>query len=386
MMTAQGLTSQPIVPIEAKSTSARGLYVHIPFCERKCSYCAFYVTTRDQDLVDRFIESVARELGSYAPLPSVETIYFGGGTPSLLTAVQLERLCDVVHARIPKEAIVEWSIESNPGTYTPDKVAVLAAAGVNRVSIGAQSFDDTMLKRLSRTHGGADIGATVEIVRSGGIENINLDLIASIPGIDASTWRSTLDRALALEPEHLSVYALSLDEGSALAKLAGLGRYALTTDDEQLGALHEARDALAAATMEPYEISNFARQGYRCRHNLSCWRGEDYIGLGPSAASRVGHARWSNVSDLRQYISQMEAQGVPERDVETLDARGHAAERLAFGIRMTEGVPVRWGDGFEDVLTQIESHGLLKRLDQSFRLTARGRDLADSVAREILGA
>jgi len=335
--------------------------------------------------VDRFIESVARELEAYLPLPSVETVYFGGGTPSLLTAVQLERLCDVVHDRIPEKAIVEWSIESNPGTYTPEKVAVLAAAGVNRVSIGAQSFDDTMLKRLSRTHGGADIGATVEIVRSGGIENINLDLIASIPGIDVPTWQSTLGRALALEPKHLSVYALSLDEGSSLAKLAGLGRYALTTDDEQLGALHEARQTLEEAGLESYEISNYAGEDHRCRHNLSCWRGEDYIGLGPSAASRIGRTRWSNVADLRQYISQMEEKGLPERDTEYLDAHGHAAERLAFGIRMTDGVPVEWGEGFEDILGKMESDGLLERVDGSVRLSPHGRDLADGVAREILG-
>jgi oxygen-independent coproporphyrinogen-3 oxidase len=385
MRTATGPTSQAAVSIEAKSASAKGLYVHIPFCEQKCSYCAFYVTTRDQDLVDRFIESVARELEAYLPLPSVETVYFGGGTPSLLTAVQLERLCDVVHDRIPEKALVEWSIESNPGTYTPEKVAVLAAAGVNRISIGAQSFDDTMLKRLSRTHGGADIGATVEIVRSGGIENINLDLIASIPGIDVPTWRSTLGRALALEPKHLSVYALSLDEGSSLAKLAGLGRYALTTDDEQLGALHEARQTLEEAGLESYEISNYAGEDHRCRHNLSCWRGEDYIGLGPSAASRIGRTRWSNVADLRQYISQMEEKGLPERDTEYLDAHGHAAERLAFGIRMTDGVPVEWGEGFEDILGKMETDGLLERVDGSVRLSPHGRDLADGVAREILG-
>jgi oxygen-independent coproporphyrinogen-3 oxidase len=304
----------------------------------------------------------------------------------MLSEKQLERLCRHIHDRVPGDTVIEWSIESNPGTYSPEKISVLAAAGVNRISIGAQSFDDTMLKWLARTHASTDIGMTVETVRNGGIQNINLDLIASIPGINASTWRSTLDAALGLEPTHVSVYALSLDEGSALSRLAGLGRYPLEDDEDQLDALHQARETLEQAGLEPYEISNFAREGYQCRHNLSCWRGEDYIGLGPSAASRVGRTRWSNIADLQKYISQMETDGVPQRETEVLGPRSQSAERLAFGLRMTDGVPVTWGQGFEEVLAQIEQHGLLEITNDSLRLTVRGRDLADTVAGEILGS
>lgn len=368
--------------LECAKTAA-GIYVHIPFCERKCSYCAFYVTTRHLGLIDRYLAAIEAEL-TRLPALHAQTVFFGGGTPSMLSAAQLEHLCAVLLRRVDESGIQEWSIEANPGTLSPAKLKVLREAGVNRVSIGAQGFDDALLKKLGRTHTCDDISKTVAIARSGGIEFINLDLIASIPGCTAAAWSNTLDRALELEPDHLSVYALSLDEGAALNRLAGLGRFGLLDDDKQLDALHEARDRLERAGFEQYEISNYARPGARCLHNLACWQGQDYVGLGPAAASRVRTARWTNTPDLEAYVRAAESGDPPPCAREDLGPLLDRAERLAFGLRMSNGVPSPNAVGFEDVLESLASDGLLGFDGGNWVLTTRGQDMADHVARQVL--
>ncbi|MBU1856095.1 MAG: radical SAM family heme chaperone HemW, partial [Verrucomicrobia bacterium] len=284
-----------------------GLYVHVPFCDGKCAYCAFYSVGYKPALADRYLNSLECELAASLPL-APETIYIGGGTPSVLSARQIDRLCRLLQTQVDTCRLVEWSVEINPGSVDAEKAAVLAAAGVNRVSLGAQSFDDRILKTLGRRHSAADTVKAVTILRAAGIANIGLDLIACVPGCARALWRKTLRQAVALAPKHVSVYALTNEEGTRLNRLLGQGSAALLSDEAQLamldlaeteliqaesGQAESGQAGLGLAGFERYEISNYARSGFKCRHNVACWRGEQYVGLGPAAASHVGLKRWT---------------------------------------------------------------------------------------------
>tara|TARA_B100000809_G_scaffold202669_2_gene203508 strand:- start:479 stop:1663 length:1185 start_codon:yes stop_codon:yes gene_type:complete len=371
-------------PSDLDLSNVTGLYVHIPFCEVRCPYCAFYVTTRDRDHVGAFLDALEFELAAY-PALDLRTIYFGGGTPSMLSVGQLQRLCAIVRDGVRGDTVEECSIEINPGTLDLDKCAVLRDAGVTRCSIGAQSFDDDILKRLGRTHNAREIEQTVGLAREAGITNINLDLIACIPGVTPEQWQTTVGQAIACKTDHMSIYALDLDEGSALTEQADAGRFALLDDDEQLAMLSVARTSLETAGFEAYEISNFAREGFRCQHHVDCWQGGEYIGIGPSAASHVGPLRWRNAPDLKAYINAAGRAQSPPREIDERSPDIVAAERLVFGLRMSDGVPAS-GPALAGVLHSLAEDGLLAQVDSRWKMTERGRALADHVARELFTA
>lgn len=364
---------------------AAGLYVHVPFCRTRCAYCAFYVTTRHADRVAAWLAAVATELGRYRNL-SPRTVFFGGGTPSHLPPTALAELCAIVRAAVRPDAVREWTVECNPGTLDEAKFEVLREAGVTRLSLGAQAFDDAQLRRLGRTHTVDDVTRTVAAARAHGFDDLNLDLIACIPGVDESAWRATLDAAIALDVPHVSVYALSLDEGSALTRRAAHGRFALRQDVDQLAALHLAAERLAGAGLAQYEISNFARPGAACRHNIDCWRGEAYIGVGPAASSHLGLLRWTNVADIDRYIDALERDVPVPREEDALTPRLKALERVVFALRMNEGIPAAWGEPCVATLERLAREGLVARRATRWCLTARGRDLADAVGAEVLAA
>lgn len=376
-----------------------GLYVHVPFCDGKCSYCAFYSTRYETSLADGYVVSAGKELEQVAGAAGsdsrvFDTIYFGGGTPTILAVPQLERLCSLAGGGRP--APVEWTVEANPGTLTRAGLDVLRRAGVNRVSLGAQSFDDAILRKLGRRHKATDIGAAAAMIREAGIANLGLDLIACIPGVDMKMWRATMDSALALEPQHISVYALTVEEGTALEKLARAGAPQVQDDEAQLEYLHAAGDVLRKAGYGRYEISNYARPGFECLHNLNCWRGAEYLGIGPAASSHLGRRRWTNAADLDGYLSAMAAGKAPERQTEELSAVVKATEMVIFGLRMAEGVDtgiVRQHSGIDAaaekkliaVLRGLSDIALVESRGSSWILTDRGRDVADHVAVEIIG-
>lgn len=378
-----------------------GLYVHVPFCDGKCRYCAFYSVAFDAARAARFVRAVGRELalalGSAGPL-RIDTVYLGGGTPTLLGPELAGELCAAVRTAFgPGGAAAEWTVECNPGSPDPLLFGRLLDAGVNRISIGAQSFDDGVLRQLGRRHRADDVGRTVRLARTAGFRNLGLDVIACVPGVTAAAWRATLDAACALEPEHLSVYALTVEEGSWLAREAGAGGFRALEPEEELERLDEAETLLASAGYARYEISNYARPGRECRHNVACWRGERYLGLGPAAASHVGMDRWTNRADVDAYLSALELHAPPPREVETLSPEQKAGEMLAFGMRLAEGVdPVsvasRTGLGgerlarWDAVFTRLGHDGLVERAGACWRLTARGRHFADHVGAELLSA
>jgi oxygen-independent coproporphyrinogen-3 oxidase len=384
----------------------------VPFCDGKCAYCAFYSVRFTPAAADGYLDALAREMdlarreaGALAP----ETIYIGGGTPSALGADRLRRLCGMVRRGVDAAAVREWTVEANPGTLTEQKAAALREAGVTRVSLGAQSFDDAVLRRAGRRHQAGDIPRSAALLRAAGFGNIGLDLIAGLPGADAASWRATLRRAVALRPTHLSVYPLSVEEGTRLHALVRGGAEILPGEPAVRLALAAAERELGAAGFERYEISNYARlpgtatatgaeaaSPWRCLHNTACWQGDDYLGLGPAACSRLGLRRRANRPDLRAYVRELRAGRPPPRDAERVSPSTDASERLMFGFRLREGVDLaefarRFGKAARSMapawgtaLRRLAREGAVERAGTRWSLTARGREVADYVAGELL--
>lgn len=366
------------------------LYVHIPFCAGKCGYCAFYSIPYDVELADRFLAVLEQELilavKDTGVVLAADTVYIGGGTPSVLSAPQLERLGKLLQPCLSVAAPLEWTVEMNPGSVTSEKLTVLVAAGVNRISLGAQSFDDAVLKTLGRRHIAADIFQSVDRIRQAGVVNIGLDLIAGVPGFDEKVWRNTLEQSVALMPRHVSVYALTDEEGTRLNRAISRGKTALLSDEQQLAALDAAEAVLTAADYQRYEISNYARPGFECRHHGACWRGGEYLGIGPAAASHLGLERWTNCPDLTRYLEALERNYLPPRERDLLTPELKAMERLVFGLRMAAGVGMETTADSEPVLRRLQGDGLVDLCDQRWVLTHQGRHLADYVAVELMEA
>lgn len=378
--------------------SAEHLYIHVPFCSGKCAYCAFYSVPYRAEVADRFLATLQQELTFRCrdlAVAECDTIYIGGGTPSRLSPSQWGQLL-LMLSPITSRGVTEWTVEANPGTLTPSVVERLVGAGVNRVSLGVQSFDDGVLSSMQRRHVAADVEATVGMLRTAGINNVGLDLIAGLPGVDAAGWDATLAKAVELEAEHLSVYALGVEAGSALFRMVERGDAMVPDDDPVLQALWTAARILEGHGYQRYEISNYARPERECRHNLSCWRGGDYLGLGPAASSRVGLKRWTNAADLGAYCESLESGGPPPSEQEEVDPRTDLVERLIFGLRLSEGVPVASqckasGDvgqalwqTWQPELSRLRDEGLLVESGQTWKASPRGRDILDTVLERLV--
>ena len=372
-----------------------GLYVHVPFCDGKCHYCAFYSVPYTRDLATAWLAAIKQELDQEQErfgLITPSSIFMGGGTPSILPTDQLESLLSILCPHgIAAGDHVEWTSEANPGSLTSDKLKIMKAHGVNRISLGVQALTDPVLKQLGRRHTVADIYGAVNAIDLAGITNWGLDLIACIPGVSEMAWQKTLEAALAMAPKHLSVYSLTREEGTRLYHECETGAIRLLDDDEQLRMLEMAEAILGADGFERYEISNYARPGFECRHNLSCWRGDNYLGIGCAAASRVGNQRWTNPANISAYIG-----GRSIREQETLSPMTDAVERLVFGMRMREGVDLQailtitgmerseqaviW----QQSLARLERNHLVEQQTVLWRLTSKGLNLSDYVAVELM--
>jgi len=318
-----------------------GLYLHIPFCLSKCTYCDFYSCVSDEPgLRDRFLSALDRELAGLAR-PAPETVFIGGGTPTALTATQLERLLEQLHARVDLDAVTEWSCEVNPGTVTAEKLALLKAGGVNRLSIGAQAFDDARLRQLGRIHSNRDIFETVALARSAGFDELNLDLISGTPGLTLPAWETELNRLVELRPQHVSCYSLTVEEGTPLQKQALRGEVELPDEEESRRQFERTAELLEAAGFEQYEISNYARSGHRCRHNLLYWTDGAYYGCGPAAHTHWDGVRRANAASLEEYCRRMETSGSATVFEEQLEPDAKAREVLVFGLRCLDGIEHR---------------------------------------------
>ena len=376
------------------------LYVHIPFCAAKCRYCGFYSVVPGPSSVADYVRLPARE-ARLRPQDFPEaprTVYFGGGTPSLLGAEGFEALVRSLRdeAGLALGEAVEWTVELNPASATPDLLRALRRAGVNRLSVGAQSFCDATLARIGRVHGAEDVRRAFAQARATGFDDIGLDLIANLPGVMDGEWDATLSEALRLEPRHLSVYPLILEPGTPFARDDAAGTLGPRLGDEAEMDLVRATEArLAAAGFVRYEISNYGLPGFFCRHNLAVWRGEDYTGLGPAASSRNGLRRRTNAPDLAGYGAALLAGRLPPAtEDERLDPEADATGRFLYGLRLREGVsPADFARRhpaaasragvWEAKLARLEAVGIARRAGDHWCLTPRGTEVCDAVLAEL---
>ncbi len=353
-----------------------GLYIHLPFCKQKCNYCDFASFAGREFLIDDYLSALEKE-AALSPVKKFETIYIGGGTPSVLTAPQLNRLAEMIRLHFGDISLFEESTcEANPESLTAEKLSVLKRAGFNRLSIGLQSFNDSELKILGRVHNVQMFLQAYQNARAAGFANINVDLIAGLPGQTLESFLESLERLLSLVPEHLSVYGLQIEEGTPFFE-----RGVICDQLLMRRMLEETRARLTAAGYHHYEISNFALPGREARHNTHYWNDGDYIGLGSSAASFFKGARRQNVPDMREYIRRINAGENPVDYSEKLTGKERAGERLMVGLRQLDGVEISARD---EVFfgREIERHiksGLLLRDGKKVKLSFEGLFLANEV-------
>ena len=361
-----------------------GIYVHIPFCEQRCYYCAFTVAVSGADTYEPYVSRLIREiqLSGYSAKP--ETIFFGGGTPSIVDG----RLIGRILAALP-EGASEISLEANPGTFTAEKLAQYRAAGVNRISLGVQSFDDRDLKHAGRIHTAADVFNDLQLLRKAGFENVNVDLIAGLPRQQLEVWKENLNWIERFLPEHVSIYMLDVEERSAWGKDCS----SLPDDDVFTAFYMEAAERLARAGYVHYEISNWARPGFECRHNLKYWTGAPYRGFGVSAHSFSKTHRFWNTVSLKEYADLLDADKLPVSGSEELTREMRLEEAFLIGLRQICGFDV-WSVAHElqlnypkdwfDRVGALEDAGWIQFDGKFLRLTPAGWLLANGVTEELL--
>lgn len=375
------------------------LYLHIPFCAVRCHYCDFNTYAGLDKLFEDYAAALAEEIrhaGEARDHSPVRTVFLGGGTPTVLPAPLLASILEACRTSFAVAPDAEITSEANPGTADAEVFAALRDMGVNRLSMGVQSLDDAELKWLGRIHGAAEAEEAFAAARRAGFDNINLDFMFGLPGQQTATWRSTLERAIALGPEHISLYSLTVEHGTPLYDAVRRGLQPPPEDDVAADFYLLASDLLGKAGYEQYEISNWSRPGFQCRHNLVYWRHEPYLGFGAGAHSYADGRRWWNVRPVPQYIQRLHSDQSPERGSEPIDDGLAMGEFMMLGLRLVgEGVdPARFAAHFGQPLDAVFSRevaalkrrGLLEQIDGRVRLTNEGRLLGNQVFAEFLPA
>lgn len=376
------------------------MYVQVPFCQTKCTYCNFHTGPVAKSLYNPFVDAVVREIELRAHSSeewlkkAVDTVYVGGGTPSLLEPAALERVLEALRGTLHC-AWEEVTLEADPETIHAEKAAAWRTAGFNRISMGVQSFSDTELKAAGRMHRREDIFSAVRTLREAGLENISCDLIAGLPHQTAASWENSIRELLGLRPEHISIYMMEIDEGSRLGRevLAGGSRYsasALPGDDEMAAFYEQGCERLAAAGYEHYEISNWALPGRRSRHNLKYWQREVYLGLGAGAHSFSGTERWANAHDAAAYAGAVQQGRIPVEQVEAIGAEQALHEELFLGLRLLEGIDIadierRYNVSLAARLEGLRVAGLVEMEGTRARLAAARLAVSNEVFVELLG-
>jgi oxygen-independent coproporphyrinogen-3 oxidase len=325
-----------------------GIYIQVPFCQTKCTYCNFHTGVVSPERFEPYADAVCREIAGSAAseAPLVDTVYFGGGTPSLLDPDALARIIDSIYCSY-QVVSAEITLEADPETITPEKASAWFAAGFNRISLGAQSFSDSELQAAGRMHRRPNIFRAAETLRTAGFDNISMDLIAGLAHQSHASWGDSITALLGIRPEHISIYMLEIDEGSRLGKesLVGGTRYSapqIPADDAIAEFYHSACSRLAIAGFEHYEISNWALPGRRSRHNLKYWRREPYLGFGAGAHSFDGTTRWANIHDSASYVARME-QGISTQErIEPVTPQHALEEEFFLGLRQLEGIDLAY--------------------------------------------
>ena len=364
----------------------RHLYVHIPYCHKICPYCSFYKHLPNEGTLATFADALLAEarLLRASPVPlALETIYFGGGTPTLLSTPTLEKLLPALAEILDLSALTEWTLEVNPATITPEKAAVLRAAGVTRVSLGVQAWDQPTLTTLGRDHTPAAAEKAYHILRAAGLPIVNIDLMFSVPGQSHQAWAETLEKTLALHPDHISAYNLTYEEDTAFFEKCQTGQFAIDEDQDQ-NCFATAIDRLTSAGYLHYEISNYARPGSASLHNQAYWAGADYAALGPGAVSTIHQHRTKNIENTTLWASSVLA-GTPLRiDPETITPSKWLCERLALSLRTTTGLPLTLlPPTTQPAIQRLLTEHLIQLTPTHLQLTHKGKFLADPIAAHL---
>lgn len=377
---------------------ALSLYIHVPFCLKKCAYCDFVSYPFEAEAARRYCDCLLKEMALYReklspPDRELATVYLGGGTPTCLPVDLLADILESLRRYFYWPCGIEVTVEANPGTVDPVKLKVMREAGVNRLSLGVQSCQERYLKLLGRLHSFREVIDTVVLARRAGFANLNVDLIFALPGQTLPDWRRCLEEVLALAPEHVSTYSLQVEEGTPLAQRIQRGELVPCEEEVELAMYQEAIGFLQENGYEHYEISNFARPGFRCRHNLAYWKHWPYLGLGPAAHSFWGNRRWANVSSLEEYCARLEAGELPIYETEELSPEALMGEAIFLGLRLLEGVnlaefALRFGKDLAEVfgrqVRELCAMGLLEINSGHLKLTSKGLPLANVVFREFV--
>ena len=377
------------------------LYVHIPFCVRKCEYCDFLSAPAGADTQQEYVRNLLLEIeqkGVRCTDYEVTTIFFGGGTPSILKAGWIADILDVIHRNFKVRKDAEITIECNPGTLTFEKLSIYKSAGINRISVGLQSASDAELRELGRIHTYEDFLRSYDLIRKKGFSNVNIDLMAALPGQTLKSYEQTLRRVLTLKPEHISAYSLIIEEGTPfyekyeadeLLREKGEKPQMLPSEETERLMYERTKELLLAHGYERYEISNYARRGYACRHNIGYWRRENYLGFGLGSASLLENERFHNTTDLTDYLGG----DYLAYEQEKLDKKSQMEEFMFLGLRMTEGISTEcfrqtFGLTVElvygPVLEQQIADQLLRKEDGRIFLTERGLDVSNYVMAQFL--
>lgn len=374
----------------------KSAYLHIPFCEHICYYCDFNKVFIEGQPVDEYIDMLIREMSFLKEEVSahpLSTMYIGGGTPTSLSAKQLEKLMIGIHEQLPLASGVEFTVEANPGDLTADKIAVLKNYGVNRLSMGVQSFDDRLLKKIGRKHTASDVFDTMRLLEKSGLNNVSIDLIYALPGQSLESFQDSLDKALSLELPHYSLYSLILENQTVFYNLARQGRLHLPDEDEEGDMFDLAATFMEAHGRKQYEVSNFAIPGKESQHNLVYWNNEEYYGLGAGASGYLDGVRYRNFGPIQQYMQPLKEQKRPIRDEEILTEPARMEEELFLGLRKCEGVSYALffekfnqslDEVFGNVIEELVAEELLVKDTQHIALTRRGLALGNNVFQRFL--
>ena len=368
-----------------------GIYIHIPFCVKKCGYCDFYSVKWDEISESKYIKSAINEIKSYSELQYkfiVDTIYIGGGTPSIVNPKNLENMINVIKSIFKVEENAEISMEANPNTLNKGNLNDYSSIGINRLSIGIQSLNDDILKRIGRIHNSKEALEAIEKAKQCGFANINADVMFNIPGQTIDDINNTISKLIKKDIKHISFYSLKLEKGTPMYTLEKNKEIFLPEEDEEREMYYAGRNIMEANNLFQYEISNFAAKGYECRHNLKYWNQEEYVGIGPSAHSFLKNKRFNNPSDLKEYILSGENSNIQRNILEVMDDNQMIFEYIILCLRLTEGLKFadfenKFSINFKEVYAkQIEyllKNNLIEIDDAAVRLTKRGMDISNYV-------
>ncbi len=369
-------------------TNYKGLYIHIPFCKQKCKYCDFISYTDKEDIFDEYIDRLSVEAQEYKGA-KIDTVFIGGGTPSLLSCEQLRALTEMVKTTFILSDDCEITIEANPKTLDSNKLKTLKSFGINRISLGVQSFCDEELKAIGRIHDGKTAYNTVELIKEHGFNNFNLDIMLNLPNQTKESLLNTLETAISLNPSHISCYSLILEENTPLFREYESGKFEITSDEYDRELYTLAKNILSQNGYRQYEISNFAKEGFKSRHNLKYWSCDEYIGLGVAAHSYLNGTRFYNTSEINDYLKG----NYHTKEETVLTKEDKISEYIIMRLRLTDGVPTEefkkkfnadFYEIYKTIIDKFISAGFMKYEDKSYRLTDRGFDISNSIMCEFV--